>query len=165
MPRFSTPSTGNIAGRALLVGMAAGFRAMTPLGIFAAERNNASLKGGWREWPILSSPTGRLVLQGAALGEMVMDKTSLVPPRTEPQVITGRLITGTMAGLAMGTLRPGADAKLVATLSGMVGSLVGMFGGYLYRTRVTKATGLPDLPVALVEDAAAILLARKGVRG
>jgi len=39
---------------------------------------------------------------------------------------------------------------------GIVGVLVGTFGGYIVRTGMVKALKSPDWPIALVEDAIAI---------
>lgn len=165
MPRFTPPSSRQVLGRALLLGFAAGLRSMTPAGILAAERNDASLRAGWKDWPILSSSAGRVVLQASAVGEMVMDKMPFVPPRTAPESLWARLVSGGVAGLAIGTTSSGAAVKATALATGVIGSLAGSYGGQAYRGKVTKATGLPDLPVALVEDVAAVLIARKGVRG
>lgn len=165
MPRFTPPSNRQVLGRALLVGFAAGLRSMTPIGVLAAERNDASLRAGWKDWPVLSSSAGRVVLQASAVGEMVMDKMPFVPPRTAPESIWARLLTGGVAGLAIGTLGTNPAVKASALAAGVLGSLAAAHGGQAYRAKVTEATGLPDLPVALVEDAAAVLIARKGVRG
>lgn len=165
MPRFTTPSTRQIVGRALLMGFAAGLRSMTPMGILAAERNDASLRGGWKDWPVLSSPTGRVLLQMSTVGEMVVDKLPFVPARTDPKSIWGRILSGAVAGMAIGTLRKDPGARLAGATAGIAGSLAGAYGGYAYRTKAVETTGLPDLPVALVEDVAAVLIARKGVRG
>ena len=165
MHRFTLPSTPQIVGRAVLVGVAAGLRSMTPLGILAVERNDASITGDWQDWPVLSSPTGRTLLQVSTVGEMVVDKMPFVLPRTDPRSLWARLVTGAIAGMAIGTLRKDPGARLAGATAGLAGSLAGAYGGYAYRTGVTRATGLPDLPVALVEDVAAVLIARKGVRG
>jgi uncharacterized membrane protein len=164
MPRFSIPSSREVAGRALLAGFAAGLRSAAPTGVMAAERNDASFRAGWKDWPVLRSGVGRVFLQLGWLGEAVTDKLPGVPPRIEPAPLGGRLVSGGIAGLAMGTLREGADAKMIALLAGVAGSLAGSFGGYAYRTNVAKITGLPDLPIALVEDVAAYVLARKAIR-
>lgn len=165
MSRFTRPSTRQVIVRAALVGFAAGLRSMTPLGILAAERNDASLQGGWKNWPVLSSPTGRVLLQVSTVGEMVVDKLPFVPSRTAPGPLGGRMVIGALSGAAIGTLAKDPAAKASALAIGMLGGLAGAYGGYAYRTKVTEMTGLPDLPVALVEDAAAVLIARKGVRG
>lgn len=166
MPPFTPPSTRQIIGRALLVGFAAGLRSMTPLGILAAERNDASLGGApWKDWPVLSTDAGRVVLQASTLGEMVMDKMPFVPPRTDPKIIWGRILSGAIAGLAIGSLGKEPAVKASALAAGAIAAAAGAYSGNAYRTGTTSTTGLPDLPVALVEDAAAVLIARKGVRG
>jgi uncharacterized membrane protein len=163
MPRFSIPSTREVAGRALLAGFAAGLRSAAPTGVMATERSNASFRAGWKDWPLMRSEAGRLLLKLGWLGEAVTDKLPGVPPRIEPAPLSGRLVSGGIAGLAMGTLRAGADAKLIAVLAGVVGSLAGSYGGYAYRTNVAKMTGLPDLPIAIVEDIAAYVVAKKAI--
>jgi uncharacterized membrane protein len=164
MPRITPISTRQMVGRALLVGVAAGLRSMAPLGVFAAERDNASWRAGWKDWPLVSSSAGRAVLQASTVGEMVMDKMPFVPSRIEPGPLGGRLMFGAIAGAAIGTLRPGKGANVLGALAGAAGALAGAKGGHAYRTGVTEATGLPDLPVALVEDLAAVLVARKAIR-
>jgi len=121
MPRFSIPSTRAVAGRALLVGFAAGLRSAVPIGVMAAERNDASFRAGWKDWPLLRSGGGRVLLQMGWLGEAVTDKLPGVPPRIEPAPLSGRLVSGGIAGLAMGTLRGGADGKLIRSEGGRVG--------------------------------------------
>lgn len=166
MPRFTPLSLRHVTGRALLVGFATGLRSMTSLGTFAAERNDASLgPAPWKDLPVLSNPAGRVALQASTVGEMVMDKTPFVPSRTNPGPLGGRMAFGALAGLAIGMLGAGAGARVLGALTGALAAAAGAYGGNAYRSGVTKATGLPDLPVALVEDAAAVLLARKGVRG
>ncbi len=166
MPRFTPLPARHVLGRALLVGFATGLRSMTAIGTFAAERNDASLGAApWKAWPVLSSPAGRVVLQASTVGEMVMDKMPFVPSRTQPGPLGGRMAFGAIAGLAIGTLGTGTGARVLGAVSGALAAAAGAYGGNAYRSGVTKATGLPDLPVALVEDAAAVLIARKGVRG
>jgi uncharacterized membrane protein len=67
--------------------------------------------------------------------------------------------------MAVGTERKDPGARLAGTTAGILGSIAGSLGGYAYRTKTVKATGLPDLPLALVEDIAAYALARKGIKG
>jgi uncharacterized membrane protein len=165
MPGFSAPSTRQIIGRALLAGVASGLRSSTPLGVMAAERNDASFRAGWKEWPVFRSDIGRVVLQLSWLGEVVVDKTPVAKPRTEPGSLIGRGVSGAIAGMAVGTERKDPGARLAGTTAGILGSIAGSLGGYAYRTKTAKATGLPDLPLALVEDIAAYALARKGIKG
>jgi uncharacterized membrane protein len=45
----------------------------------------------------------------------------------------------------------------------VLGAVVGTLGGYEVRTRMVKATGGKDFPIALIEDAIAIFLGVGGV--
>jgi uncharacterized membrane protein len=131
----------------------------------AAERNDASFRAGWKDWPVLRSDIGRVGLQLAWVGEVIVDKTPFAKPRSETGSLIGRAVSGAIAGMAIGTERQDSGARLAGAVAGIVGSLIGSFGGYRYRTGAAKATGLPDLPLALAEDVTAWMIARKSVRG
>ena len=166
MHRYSgRPSSLQIVGRALLAGISAGLRSATPIGVMAAERNDASFQAGWKDWPLIRSGAGRALLQSVWAGELVADKMPGIPPRTDPGPLAGRMVIGALAGLAVGTEGTGATPKAVALIAGTAGAVAGAFGGYQYRVGVAKATGLPDLPLALMGDIVAYALARKAVKG
>jgi uncharacterized membrane protein len=64
------------------------------------------------------------------------------------------MITG---GLSAATLTVGAGGSpWVGALLGVIGALVGTFGGYQVRTKTVKALHSPDFPIALLEDAIAV---------
>lgn len=161
----SRPSTRALAGRSLLAGISAGLRSMTPMGVLAGMRNHAPASAGWKDWPVLRSGFGRSMLQLAWAGELVGDKLPGVPPRTDPGSLAGRTILGALIGLAIGTEGKGAIPKGIGLATGMAGALAGSFGGYQARTYLTKNAGLPDVPIALGEDALAWAIARKATRG
>lgn len=165
MFRSTAPSTRQIAGRALLVGIAAGMRSAMPTGVMAAGRDDASFRAGWKDWPVFRSRAGQIALRAGTAGEVIGDKLPLAPARTKPDVLIGRIVSGAFAGIAVGTTRRGKGATVTGALCGIVGAAAGSYGGYAYRTNAVKITGLPDLPFALLEDIAAYLLARKGIRG
>jgi len=165
VPFATRPSTRSILARALLLGIAAGLRSMTPLAALARQQQAAPRSAGWTRWPLLRSRAGRAVLQAAWLGELVVDKLPGIPPRIHPGPLGGRIMIGMLAGLAAGSERHGAGAKVAGAVTGGLGAIVGAYGGYHVRTLVTETTDLPDTPVALVGDAAAAALARAGARG
>jgi uncharacterized membrane protein len=45
---------------------------------------------------------------------------------------------------------------MVGAIVGVIGALVGCFGGYQVRTRLVKALGTPDYVIAVIEDLVAI---------
>jgi uncharacterized membrane protein len=127
---------------------------MTPLAMLAIQHDHRSLTGAWQDWPVFRSPEGRAVLVLAAIGELVADKLPVTPARTKPLPLAGRVVTGAIAGAAIGTLGGPQGTRLGALLGG-VGGLVGSFVGTAFRSGGAVA-GLPDLALALVEDAATI---------
>ena len=165
MSFLSRPSTSSLAGRALIVGVAAGLRSMTPMGVLASQHEDRSIRAGWKKWPVLRSRAGRKALQTSWIGELIADKLPVTPSRIEPGPLGGRMVFGALAGMAIGTEGKGAMPRLAGALAGACGAVAGSYGGYKARTYLTKEVGLPDLPGALVEDAAAFTLARKTIRG
>ena len=62
-------------------------------------------------------------------------------------------MTGALCGAALGA----ASQSLVgAAAAGAIGAVAGTLGGYEFRSRLVKATGGKDLPIALLEDVIAI---------
>lgn len=165
MPLFSRPSTRSLAGRALLLGIASGMRSMTPLGTLARSYDSAPRSAGWKQWPLLRSGAGRAVLEVVWVGEMIADKLPIIPPRIHQGPLAGRMLLGTVAGLAIGTEGKGTAPKVAGGLAGLAGAVAGAYGGYATRIFLTRGVGLPDLPGALAEDAGAIAIAHKGARG
>jgi uncharacterized membrane protein len=165
MPFFSHPSTRVLVGRALLAGVSAGLRSMTPIGVLASQHDDNSIRAGWKNWPVLRSALGRKALQVSWVGELIADKLPVVPPRTEPGPLGGRMLIGALAGAAIGTEAKGTAPRMASALAGIAGAVAGSYGGNRARTYLTKEVGLPDMPGALVGDATAMVLARKAVRG
>lgn len=156
-------STGmRMLARSALLGVATGMRSMA-----APSQLSRHLRGCGRqrgEGPIrgaLRRPGVSAALQVAAAGEMVVDKLPIVPARVTRGPLFARLVIGTMAGAVGAELND--RSRAVGALIGGAGALLGALLGYHARRALTRSAGLPDLPVALAEDALAIHLARMGV--
>ncbi len=106
----------------------------------------------------LAPPFPRLLLRLAAAGEVVVDKLPATPSRLAPGPLAGRLISGSICGVVLA--RRGGKSPLLGAFLGAAGALFGAFGGYHARHALTTRVGLPDLPVALAEDALAVGVAR-----
>jgi uncharacterized membrane protein len=89
-----------------------------------------------------------------ALGELVVDKLPNAPSRKAPAGFGARIVTGGFSGAV---LCIGAGLTVWGALLGVIGAVVGTLGGYQARKRLVAATGGRDLPIALLEDAAAVL--------
>lgn len=139
---------------ALLIGVVAGLRAFSaPAAVaWAAALSWINLDGTWVEW--LAHPVTVTILTILAVGELVTDQLPKTPSRTTPMQFGARLITGGFAGAVIGTAWGYTIGGLGA---GVVGAVLGTLGGYEARKRLVAANDGRDLPIALVEDAVAVL--------
>ncbi|AWI60787.1 hypothetical protein AB395_00005610 (plasmid) [Sinorhizobium fredii CCBAU 45436] len=91
-----------------------------------------------------------------ALVEYVTDQLPSTPSRKVPQQFGARIVSGAFCGAVIGT----AGGSLVGgAVAGVIGAIIGTLGGYEARKRLVAAIGGKDLPIALLEDLVAILLA------
>jgi len=140
---------------ALIIGIVAGLRAlMAPTAIaWAATRGTLPLQGtwlaflGWRFTPWIFSLL--------AIGELVTDQLPSTPSRKVPAQFGVRVVLGGVSGAAIGY---GIAAPLPGLVLGIVGAVIGTYGGAAARTRLAAAFG-NDRPAALIEDVVAVLLA------
>lgn len=138
---------------AFSIGIVAGLRALTaPAYVSWAARLGWLSLGGtglaflgyrWTPW----------ILTLAAVAEIVNDKLPATPSRkTPPQFIT-RIVTGGLSGTAIGLASGGA---VLGGVAGVAGAVVGTLGGAALRSRLVRAIGGQDLPIAVLEDAIAL---------
>lgn len=139
---------------ALLIGVVAGLRAFAaPAAVaWAAALSWINLDGTWAEW--LAHPIVVTVLTILAVVELVTDQLSRTPSRKTPVQFIARLLTGAFAGAVIGTAWGYTFGGLGA---GLVGAVIGTLGGYEARKRMVAANAGHDLPIALLEDAIAVL--------
>ena len=102
----------------------------------------------------MASPVIVWILTALALLELVNDKLPKTPSRKTPGPFAARIVTGALSGAVLGAAARQSSA--VAALLGGLGAVAGTMGGYEARTRLVKAWNVPDLVVALLEDAVAI---------
>jgi uncharacterized membrane protein len=93
------------------------------------------------------------IISVLAIGEVINDKLPKTPSRKAPGPFFGRVVTGALSGAAIGAAAGSLIGGLVA---GALGAVAGTLGGYEFRSRLVKAIGGNDLPIALLEDAIAI---------
>ena len=139
---------------AFLIGVIAGLRAiMAPTVVsWAAGLGWLQLEGSGLTFLIY--PATRYILSVLALAELVNDKLPKTPSRKVPPQFIARIVTGAFSGAALGASRQALIGGLIA---GAVGAVVGTLVGSEFRMRMVKLTGGKDLPIALLEDAIAIL--------
>ena len=86
------------------------------------------------------------ILSALALGELINDKLPKTPSRKAAMPFIARILAGGLSGAALGQ-----------PVAGALGAVAGTLGGYEFRSRLVKATGGKDLPIALLEDAIAVV--------
>jgi uncharacterized membrane protein len=95
-----------------------------------------------------------IVLTVLAVGELVNDKLPKTPARTAPPIFAARIIMGGFSGAVIGAAWHYTFSSLGA---GVIGAVLGTLAGYHARRWLVAASGGRDLPIALLEDAVAIL--------
>ena len=142
---------------ALLIGVVAGLRSLTAPAVVAWAACPSlfdwiDLSGKWLSW--VGSVVTVVILTILAVAELVSDKLPKTPPRTAPAAFGARILMGGFAGAVIGTP---FGHPWTAVGAGIVGAVLGTLGGYQARKRLVAAIGGKDLPIALLEDAVAIL--------
>jgi len=138
---------------AFLIGFFAGLRSLTAP---AATAWAAHL--GWlrldRPLSLIGSFPSAVILTLLAIAELVADKLPKTPNRTSPPGLIARIVTGALTGACVAA--SGGQGALLGAMVGAVGGVAGCFGGYQTRTRLVRASGWPDIYVALLEDLVAV---------
>ena|SRR5450432_155186 len=141
---------------ALLIGIVAGLRAITaPAAVsWAARLGLLPLGGTWLAF--LGFQWTPWILTVAAIGELINDKLPNTPSRKVPPQFAVRVLTGALSGAGIGAPAGHIYGGLIA---GALGAVAGTLGGAEARSRLVSAIGGRDLPIALLEDAVAVLSA------
>jgi uncharacterized membrane protein len=141
---------------AFLIGCVAGLRAITaPAAVsWAARLGWLHLGGTWLAF--LGFTWTPWIFTIAAIGELINDKLPKTPSRKVPPQFITRVLTGGLSGAAIGA---SSGSTVLGLVMGAIGAVVGTLAGAELRSRLAKAIGGKDLPIALLEDAVAIVSA------
>ena len=138
---------------AFLIGLFAGLRSLTPPAAVAW-----AVYLGWlrltRPLSLIGSLPAVIILSLLAVGEVIFDKLPNTPNRTAPPGLIARIVTGGFTGACV-SLGGGKSVYVGAGL-GVIGGIVGCFGGYHVRARLVRSLAQPDFDIALVKDLVAI---------
>jgi uncharacterized membrane protein len=139
---------------ALLIGVVAGLRALTPPAVVAwgAALGWLPVEGTWAQW--VGHPITVTVLTILLVVELVTDQLPSTPSRKTTPQFAARILTAAFAGAVVGA---GFHHTFSSLGAGIIGAVLGTLGGYEARKRLVAANGGHDLPVALSEDAIAVL--------
>jgi len=139
----------------LLMGVVTGMRSMTALAVLCWFAWLGLLpETRWAAWS--ATIVAAIVFGLCALGEYAGDLSSRAPSRTTMFPLTARVLFGAVAG----ALAAHAQAQPAAggVVFGVVGVLIGAYGGVSLRMRLAHKLG-KDWPVGVGESAVALGLA------
>jgi uncharacterized membrane protein len=139
---------------ALLIGVVAGLRTLTAPTVvaWAVLLHWINMDGTWASW--VGHPVTVTILTILAVIELITDQLPKTPDRTTAWQFGARIILGGFAAAVIGTAWGYTWSGLG---SGIIGAVLGTVGGYAARRRLTAANDGHDLPIALLEDAVAVL--------
>jgi uncharacterized membrane protein len=141
---------------ALLIGVIAGLRSMTPPAAVSWAARLGWLHLDNTPLAFLGFAATPYILSLFAIAELITDKLPKTPSRKTLVPFIARIVTGAFSGAALAVRSGALPAGLLA---GALGGVAGTLAGYEFRRRLVKATGGKDLPIALLEDAIAICAA------
>lgn len=140
--------------RTLTLGTVAGLRSAMAPALLSRAAARGDLEG--IEDTAFARATSKKVsrvLVVLAIGEVLVDKTPLVPARTSGPPLFGRAGSGAMVGAALY-----ASEKRVVAVGAALGAAAAIAGAYAgegFRQRMGERLGVPDPALALLEDAMA----------
>jgi uncharacterized membrane protein len=153
----------SVVARSAALGAVAGMRSLAaPAALSRHLATDPTVPHGVLD-DLLSRPAAPRVLTIASAAEHVADKLSFIPPRTDPAPLAGRIAAGAVCGWVIS--RRAGEPPLPGAIAGAVAAAAATFAFFHLRRALTSGVGLPDLPIAIVEDMAAVALAEVALKG
>jgi uncharacterized membrane protein len=139
---------------AFAIGVIAGLRSLTAPAVvcWAAHLGWINLHGS--HLALLGSTVTVVVVTLLAIFELINDKLPATPSRTTPGPLGARIVMGALCGAAL--VIGGGQGVALGAIAGIVGAVVGTFGGYQARHQIVTKLKVKDIGVALMEDLIAI---------
>jgi len=138
----------------LAIGVVAGLRSLTAPAVvcWAAQWNWINLQSS--SISFLASLRAAYIFSALALAELIADKLPFMTARTRPGGLLVRVVTGGLCGAALCVST--SESIILGAILGATGAVAGAFAGHKVRHRLVTKGNVPDLVVALIEDAVAI---------
>ena len=129
----------------------AGLRAMAAPALLARAVRRGDL-GGLRGTPLaaLGSRKVSTALRLLMAGEMIADKTSVVPSRTSASALLGRALSGALVGATLFAAERRAPSS--GAVLGILSAIAAAYAGERLRVEGARRFGAPDPALALLED-------------
>lgn len=139
---------------AFLIGVVSGLRSLTAPAVvaWAAYKNWLNLQN--TPLSFMGSTAALIIFALLAVVELVTDQLPKTPSRLKPPGLIARIVMGGLSGAALAVA--GGQSLGFGAVFGAAGGIAGAFGGYHARTGLVRALKVPDVVIALLEDAVAI---------
>jgi uncharacterized membrane protein len=137
-----------------LIGFVDGLRSMTAPAVVCWAAHFGWLHFAGTKFAFIESPITLAVFTLLAVVELVLDKLPNTPSRTAPVGLIARIVMGGASGMALAA-GAGISVSLGAVIA-VIGAIAGTFSGYHVRHAIVSNVHVPDLVVAVAEDAMAI---------
>jgi len=124
---------------------------MTALALIAWGLKRGWMRSGRSAYARIISASAAKRIAEFAVSELVADKLPFTRSRLEAAPITWRIVSGAICGAAIHSTK-GTPAR--GAVLGGLGAIAGAVAGYHIRKRLNRE--MPDLAVALLEDALAV---------
>jgi uncharacterized membrane protein len=141
---------------AFFIGIVAGLRSLTAPAVVAWAAHLGWINLHSSPLAFMGSKWSLGIFTVLALVELVADQLPGTPARTAPIGLSARVITGGLCGACLAVA--GGAALVVGAPAGAIGGIAGAFGGYYARVGLVRSVGVPDVAIAVPEDAIAIAL-------
>lgn len=145
-----SPATFETLGLAAI----AGLRSMAAPALLARAVRRGDLDAP--NLPALGSPQVSTLLSLLAVGEMIADKTPLVPARTSAPALLGRVLSGALVGATVF-----ASERRDRNAGAILGALCAAgaaYAGEAFRTVGSERLSLPNAALGILEDKAVLAL-------
>ena len=139
---------------AFLLGFVDGLRSMTAPAIVCWAARLGWLHFAGTRLAFIDHGSTLAVFTLLAVVELVLDKLPNTPSRTAPVGLIARIVMGGASGLAL-AVGVGVSPPLAGVIAS-IGAVAGAFSGYHIRHAIVARGHVPDLVVAIAEDAIAI---------
>ncbi|MGC2400853.1 MAG: DUF4126 family protein [Acidobacteriaceae bacterium] len=135
-----------------LIGGVCGLRSMTGPAVVAWGARLGWLHLDGSLLAFFANKISLIVFSLFAAGELIADKLSFIPARTQAGPLVVRIVFGALCAAAL--CISAAVSPLAGGVLGALGAIAGTFAGYNYRRAL--GSKIPDLLLALIEDVVAV---------
>jgi uncharacterized membrane protein len=142
---------------AIGIGIVAGLRSLTAPAIVSWGAHLGWINLHDSPLSFMGSPVAVGIFSLLAIVELVSDKLPKTPPRTAAVGLIARIIMGGLCGACL--YAAGAASPIPGAVFGIIGALIGTYGGYHIRRALVTKLNVKDIMIAVPEDIIAIVLA------